>query len=287
MKRILLTGGTGFIGKNFLKLMSDKYEISAPCRAELNIIDQNSVDKYLKDKKFDIVLHCAILTPGRNPNDKEEDILDYTMRGLLNLKNHENEFEKIIYIGSGAEFDKSRDIIKAKEEVLGEVIPKDAYGYAKYILTQIARNSKNIYNLRIFGCYGEEEQERRFIRSAITDCLNNKPITIRQDCLFSYVLVDDLIKAINFIVNNTPVFHDYNICNTNCYKLSELAKIICDKMNNEHGIIVLNEGLNNEYTGDSSRFSSEFNTFKFTNINNGIESEIIWLRGIYNEEKSC
>ena len=286
MKKLLLTGGTGFIGKNVLRLLPEKYEISAPRRAELNIIDQISVDNYLKDKRFDVVLHCAILTPGRNPNDKEEDILDYTMRGLLNLKNHENEFEKIIYIGSGAEFDKSRDIIKAKEEILGEVIPKDAYGYAKYILTQIARHSGNIYNLRIFGCYGEGEQERRFIRSAITDCLNNRPITIRQDCLFSYVLVDDLIKAIDLIINVNCNYHDYNICNTNCYKLSKLANIVSDKMDNRNGIVIQNSGFNREYTGDNSRFLNEFKEFKFTNIKDGIEKEIKWLRDISNEETS-
>ena len=285
--KLLLTGGTGFIGKNVLRLLSDKYEITAPRRAELNVVDQLSVDNYLKDKKFDIVLHCAILTPGRNPNDKEEDILDYTMRGLLNLKNHENEFEKIIYIGSGAEFDKSRDIIKAKEEDLGKIIPKDAYGYAKYILTQIARNSKNIYNLRIFGCYGQDEQERRFIRSAITDCLNNRPVSIRQDCVFSYVLVDDLIKITDLIINNTPKFKDYNICNENCYKLSGLAQIVSDKMNNKNGIVIQNSGFNKEYTGDNSRFLNEFRDFKFKNIEDGIEKEIKWLRGISNEETGC
>lgn len=286
-KKLLLTGGTGFIGKNILRLLSGKYEISTPRRAELNIIDQNFVDNYLKDKKFDIVLHCAILTPGRNPDDKEEDILDYTMRGLLNLKKHEDEFEKIIYIGSGAEFDKSRDIMNAKETDLGNIIPKDAYGYAKYILTQIARNSKNIYNLRIFGCYGENEQERRFIRSAITDCLNNKPVTIKQDCAFSYILVDDLIKVIDLVINSNPEYKDYNVCDGNCYKLSELAKIVSDKMNNKNGIVIQNEGLNKEYTGDNSRLVSEFKELKFTGIENGIEKEINWLKDLKYEKTSC
>lgn len=287
MKKVLLTGGTGFIGKNILKLLSDKYEITAPRRAELNIIDQISVDNYLQNKKFDIVLHCAILTPGRNNDDKEEDILDYTMRGLLNLKNHEDKFEKIIFIGSGAEFNKSQDIVKAREDDIGKIIPKDAYGYAKYILTQIARNSKNIYNLRIFGCYGEGEQERRFIRCAINDCINNKPITIRQDCVFSYVLVNDLIKAISTIIDANCKYHDYNICNTNCYKLSELANIVSDKMSNRNGIVIQNSGLNKEYTGDNSRFLKEFNNFEFTDIKEGIEKEINWLRGINNEKTSC
>lgn len=286
-KSILLTGGTGFIGKNILRLLSDKYEIYAPKRTELNVVEQSSVDKYLENKHYDIVIHCAILTPGRNSNDKEKDILDYTMRGLLNIKRHENEFEKIIYIGSGAEFNKAQDIINANENSLGESIPTDAYGYGKYILTQIARNSKNIYNLRIFGCYGEGEQERRFIRSAITDCLHNKPITIRQDCVFSYVLVDDLVEIINKIINIKCKYHDYNICNTKPYKLSELAQIIREKMDNSMEFIIQNSGLNNEYTGDNSRLKKELEDFEFTDISTGIEKEIKWLKGLQYEKKSC
>ena len=225
-KKILLTGGSGFIGKNFLRLMGVKYKILAPSRSELNICEQESVNNYLYDKNFDVVIHCAIPTPWRNDIDKDDDILDYTMRGLLNLKVHENEFDKIIYIGSGAEFDKSDDIIEAKETDIGKRIPKDSYGYAKYILNQIANNSKNIYNLRIFGCYGIEEHEFRLIRSLVEEYFKKGSMTIRQDCIFSYVFVEDLIKVIDWVINNNTNYHEYNVCNPRKYKLSELAKII-------------------------------------------------------------
>ena len=186
-KKVLLTGGSGFIGKNILKILGAKYKIFAPARSELNVSDQNSVNNFLSDKNFDVVIHCAIPTPWRNDIDNDGDILDYTMRGLLNLKVHEHRFDKIIYIGSGAEFDKSDDIINAKEIDIGKRIPKDAYGYAKYILNQIANNSKNIYNLRIFGCYGIEEHEFRLIRSLVEEYFNKGSMTIRRDCVFSYV----------------------------------------------------------------------------------------------------
>lgn len=286
-KKILLTGGTGFIGRNIIRCLFSKYDITAPKRSELNVTDKESVDNYLKDRTFDILLHCAILTPGRNANDREDDILDYTMRGLLNFKEHENEFEKIIYIGSGAEFDKSYDIVNVKETDLGRRIPKDPYGYGKYILTQIARNSKNIYNLRIFGCYGPQEQERRFIRSAVTDCINNRPVTIRQNCIFSYIFVEDLIKAVDWLINNEAQYHDYNICDTNSYSLEDLARIISAQMNNQNGIQILKEGLNNEYTGDNSRFITEVKDFKFTPIEQGIKQEIEWVRSITNEKTCC
>ena len=36
-KKILLTGGNGFIGKNILEILSTKYEIIAPKREELEL----------------------------------------------------------------------------------------------------------------------------------------------------------------------------------------------------------------------------------------------------------
>ena len=278
MKKILLTGGTGFIGKNIIEQLSSKYEIYAPRRTELNIVNEESVRNYLRDKTFEIVIHCAILTPNRNAEDKEEDILDYTMRGLLNLKLFENNFEKIIYIGSGAEFDKSKNIINAKENDVMNSIPKDAYGYGKYILNQITYNSKNIYNLRIFGCFGKYEQERRLIRSVIYDCLNNKEIQLKQNCYFSYVLVDDLIKVIDWVIENTPKYHSYNVCNKEKYSLLKIAVLIKKLLNSDKKINLYKEGLNKEYTGNSSRLFDEIN-FEFKSIEEGIKKEIDWMRG--------
>lgn len=278
--KILLTGGTGFIGKNILRLLGNKYEFFAPNRIELNVIDKYSVDKYLSNNEFDVLIHCAILTPNRNENDKVEDILDYTMRGLFNLNTHEKEFKKMIYIGSGAEYDKSNDIIEVKESDIGKVIPKDSYGYAKYILNQIAINSKNLYNLRIFGCYGQEEQERRLIRSVVTDIMQGKEIEMHQDCYFSYVLVDDLVKVIDWIINNKPKYHEYNICNSQKYKLTELVKIIKQQLNSNIKVNIAKKGLNKEYSGCNKRLLKEMSSFKFTSIEEGIKQEINWIRSI-------
>lgn len=278
--KILLTGGSGFIGKNIIRILGQKYNIVAPNRSELNIVDQNSVDEYLKNNKFDVVIHCAILNPSKNANDKAEDILDYTMRGLFNLKKHERELKKIIYIGSGAEFDKSSDIVDVTESDIGTIIPKDSYGYAKYILNQIANTSENIYNLRIFGCYGQGEQERRLIRSVITNILENKNIQINQDCYFSYILVDDLVKLIDWFLINTPKYHDYNICNPQKYKLLEIVKIVRAELNSNADIVIAKSGLNKEYSGCCSRLLKEIPNFEFTPIEKGIKQEIDWIKEI-------
>ncbi len=278
MKKILLTGGTGFIGRNIIEQLTTKYKIYAPDRRELNIIDQNSVDNYLKNKIFDIVIHCAILNPSRNNEDLKENILDYTMRGLLNLKKHEKDFEKIIYIGSGAEYDKSQNIINVKENDIGRFIPKDSYGYAKYILNQIAKNSYNIYNLRIFGCYGKYEQERRLIRSVINQSLNCDIINLVQDCYFSYVSVNDLIRVIDWVINNKPKYHDYNVCNKSKYLLSDIAKLVKKKISTKNSIIIEHDGLNKEYSGNSDRLFQELPIKFDETLEIGIDKEIEWLK---------
>jgi nucleoside-diphosphate-sugar epimerase len=43
MKKIFLTGGSGFIGRSILEKLSKKYEIYAPTRQELNLVEFNKI----------------------------------------------------------------------------------------------------------------------------------------------------------------------------------------------------------------------------------------------------
>ena len=48
-KKILLTGGSGFIGRNILEsFLVEKYDICHPSRKELNLTDSDSVKNYFK-----------------------------------------------------------------------------------------------------------------------------------------------------------------------------------------------------------------------------------------------
>lgn len=277
-KKILLTGGTGFIGGNILPILQKKYEVKFPRRNELNINDESSVDEYLSNNKFDILIHSANITPGKNSVDKMENMLEYTIKAFLNFQKHSDKFEKIFYFGSGAEYDKRKDIVLIKETDIGNSIPVDPYGLAKYVINQIARGSKNIYNLRIFGCYGPTDAKTKFIRDCIDCCLEHKPITIRQNCYFDYMYVEDLARIIDKMINSELKYHDYNICTGKRIDLLTIAKIIDKKMQNNQGIKIGQEGLNKEYTANNARLLSDIGTFDYTCIEDGIQKQIDWQK---------
>ena len=274
---LLLTGGSGFIGRNIRPLLAARYDVLAPGRGELDLSDERSTCDYLRRNRPDLLVHCAVLNPAK-PADAAKSIYTDTIDIFRRLARH--PFHRIVYIGSGAEFDKSHDITMAREDDLESAHPADEYGRAKRELTLKARASEGICNARIFGCYGPHEPERRFIRHAIACCFREEPITIRQDCRFSYVHVQDLGRAILRLLEGDPAHRDYNLCGGSPYLLSELAKIVKREMGATVPIRLLADGLAKDYTGDDSRFTAEFPNFKYTTIEDGIASEIAWLKGM-------
>lgn len=271
---MLLTGATGFIGRNILPILRREYQVEAPRRAELDLSSEDSVRAYLAGTKTEVLVHCAITNPAKE-TDVGKSVFNDTVDAFRRLVRH--PFDRVVYIGSGAEYDKARDISAAREDEIGKVVPADEYGLAKFKLNSFARESANVFNVRIFGCYGPEEPERRFIRHAIECCLRGEPITIRRDCRFSYVHVADLGRAIVRLIEGAPRRHDYNIIGGS-YLLSELAAEVKRQMGADVPIQILAEGFANEYTGDGSAFAGEFPDFTFMSIRDGIADEIAWMK---------
>lgn len=68
----------------------------------------------------------------------------------------------MIHFGSGAEYDKSKPIVKVKETDFGKVIPKDEYGFFKYICSKYIEKTDKIICLRILA-YSENMKITIFV----------------------------------------------------------------------------------------------------------------------------
>jgi UDP-glucose 4-epimerase len=275
--KILLTGGSGFIGKNIKEsFLSEKHQITAPSSAELDCIDDRSVESYFKNKSFDVVIHSACKPGHRNAPDNQR-ILYTNSRMSMNLLKHHDAWGKLINMGSGAIYGMDHYIPKMTEEYFGIHIPTDEHGYNKYLLGLLYPQYKNVIDFRIFGIFGKyEDYAIRFISNAICKSLFDLPISIRQNRKFDYLFIDDLMPILDFFIMNNPKHVAYNITPDHSEELLYIAQLIKIFTGNKNEIIIKNDGLGLEYSGDNSRLRSEFQNLKFTSIQKSIEALIIW-----------
>src|SRR5688572_17834659 len=70
--RVLLTGGSGMVGRNLQEHPAAKeFEILAPRRAELDLREREAVRRYLEARRPDIVIHAAGKVGGIQANIRE------------------------------------------------------------------------------------------------------------------------------------------------------------------------------------------------------------------------
>lgn len=274
MKRVLLTGGSGFIGRNIKGYLETVCKLYAPRRQELNLLDENEVKKYLIENKIDIVIHSANPNPVKNSLDKAETMFEDSMRVFMNLYNAKDCYEYMYTLGSGAEYDKSKEIASIKEEEEGRSVPYDSYGLAKFVMNELVKKSDKHCNLIIFACYGPTDHPSKFITHVIHCCMKNEPITIRQDCYFDYMHVSDLGKILEYFIYHKPKYNSYNISTGTKNTLREIAEMVRTQMQMENEITILNPGWNKEYTASNERLLSEIGDFKFMSLEEGIRIQI-------------
>ena len=272
MKKILLTGGNGFIGKNIREsYLAQKYEITAPSSSELDLTDTPRSDNYFKNKNFDIVLHAATKPGHRNAKDPTN-LFFSNMRMFENLERHKDKYGKLINFGSGAIYDVSPNISDAQETDIFKIMGKDDHGFCKYAVYKRIEKLNNFIDLNIFGIFGKyEDWQIRFISNAICKTLYGLPITLRQNRRFSYLWIDDLMPVLEYFIENPAEHKSYNVVPDEQTDLSGIALTVKQISGKAIAINTANEGYGLDYTGNNKRLKSEIKNINFTAAEKAIE----------------
>ncbi len=262
-KNILITGGSGYIGRNLQEHLKNKYIVYAPSRKQLDLLDAKATNKYFRAHQIDVVIHTAVVG-GTRKSKHIQDSIYQNLRMFINTINNKDYFKKMINLGSGAEYDKVKPIINVKESDFDKKIPIDDYGFYKYVCSKYIENSDKVINLRIFGLFGKYENYGiRFISNAICRSLLKLPITINKNVFFDYVSIEDFSKLIEYFIENPSKEKFYNIGRGQKIDLITIAKKINKIAPNKVKIIVKKRGLDNEYTCNNSRLIKELKNFQF------------------------
>lgn len=279
-KAILITGTSGFVGYNVKQFLQQKEEftIAAPSSKELDCLDETAVKTYLQNNHFDLVLHFAVYGDGIDKAKNGTKVLEYNLRMFLNFAKCSGLYGKMIYTGSGAEFDKRYPIVDVKEETFGARIPVDQYGLMKYTVNQMIEKSDNIYNLRLFGIFGPQEYwPTKFISNICCKTIKDLPLSIYRNVYFDYLWIDDFCEMLyQFMKIEKPQYHSYNAVHGEKIDLLSICHILNGISGKELPIYVCNEGLANEYTASNERILHELGGFQYTSKKEAIGKLYHW-----------
>ncbi|MDL2272449.1 NAD-dependent epimerase/dehydratase family protein [Desulfovibrio sp. OttesenSCG-928-I05] len=268
---ILLTGATGFIGKNLLPLLRERYAVTAPRRDELNLLDVDAVQCFLRKGRFDAVIHAANPT-GHNSLDRPENLLENSMRVFLALERCAGDYGKMIYFGSGAEFGKHRPLAMISEDRFDEELPRDPYGISRYLMQRLTCCHNNVINFRLFGCYGPGDAAHKLIPDIMRSIREHRPIKLRQNVVFDFLYVTDIFPVIEHCLTHGMQHSDYNVCSGKPVPILEIAEEVRRQMQSDLPIEVERDAMGFSYTASNDRLLAEMPHWCPVSLQTGIQN---------------
>lgn len=273
---VLITGGSGFIGRNLAEALNENYKILSPSRQELDLLDEQAIRRYFGQHHVDVVVHSAT-TPGHRNAKLVPDLAVRNQRMFFGLARNRGQYGKLIFLSSGAVYDMRHCLPKMKEEYFDTQVPHDEHGFSKYVCAKYIEEADKILELRLFGVFGKyEDYEIRFVSNAICKSIMGLPITIKQNRRFDYLYVDDLVAVVDHFITHDAKHKVYNVTPDQAIELRSLAEMVADVSGKPAEIVIKDEGYGIEYSGDNSRLRESVPHLTLTPFSRSIPCLYSW-----------
>lgn len=301
-KRILITGGQGFLGRHLVKLLENKgCQIFAPTRSQYDLTKEASVQKLYLDLKPNLVIHLAAAVGGikANKENPAKFYYDNLMMGTLLMEYaYQNKVEKFVAIGTICAYPKFTPI-PFKEEDLWIGYPEEtnaAYGLTKKMLLVQAQAYRQQYGFNAIyllptNLYGPQDNfdlnSGHVVSSLIRKCLtavnnNDEEIFCWGDgsATRDFLYVEDCAQA---IFQATLVYNGdlpINLSTGIEVSIKQLVELIGELTGFRGRIIWEHSELNGQPRRcvDASRAKELLDFSPKTPLKKGLQDTIAWLR---------
>jgi dTDP-glucose 4,6-dehydratase len=270
---LLITGGCGFIGSNFVnyyfKKNPDAFVVNLDamyyCASELNVLEEIRNDKryvfikgnlqskdlinfILKEYNITHIIHFAAQSHVQNSFD---DSMQYTLDNVVGThtllescrlyQKKTNNLQKIIHVSTDEVYGESGDTMKSEENIL---VPTNPYAATKAAAEMIAVSYIKSYNLPIIisrgnNVYGPNQYPEKLIPRFIQQLKMGLPVTIQGDgsAQRSFLHVEDTCTAFETILLKGEIGEIYNI-GTNPheseYSVTQIAHMLIKLVHGEN-----------------------------------------------------
>lgn len=282
IKRVLITGGTGFVGSNLIKFIKNNYGCINVGRSKSNLCENiywnlQTPLNYNVNKEIDVIIHIASVV-GNN-NTSKSDYLDVNLKSTLHLLNYciDNNIKKFIYISTGGVYGYNGE----KFNESNDCNPLDIYSMSKFFsekLCDLYKDKVSIIILRLFFPYGNG-QEGRLFSNLVHDVINEKEIILNQKGLpnINPIHVSDIVKIIKKVMEK-DCSGIFNLCGDECISIEELCNKIALHAHVKNPKFIYRDNHVSNLIGNNEKICRLLNYKLNVNLDNGIDMYLKSLR---------
>ncbi len=197
MKKILITGGNGQLGRSLNKLL--KYtdaEIISTNSTTLNICDEKQVDAFVKEHVPDIIINCAAHTAVDKCETDYDNAVRINAEGPANLARAAESIGAVmVHVSTDYVFDGDTDKAYVEED---KVNPQSVYGRTKLMGEEnVIKYCSRYFIVRTAWLYGEGNN---FVKTMLRLAESNDKITVVSDQFGTPTSSDELAEMILHII---------------------------------------------------------------------------------------
>ena len=300
---ILVTGGAGFIGSNFLqhlKIVTDEEIVcvdkltyagkrnNVPSKAKLYVADiagEDAIETIFERHDIKTVFHFAAESHVDNSIKDCSEFIRTNIVGTVNLLNAslKHNVEKFMHISTDEVYGSIENGSFTEET---NYDPRNPYSASKASSDHFVRAFYNTYGLPtvITNCsnnYGPRQHKEKLIPQTILNLLNDKKIPVYGDGkqIRDWLYVQDHCEALIEVWKHGVVGEKYNIggeCET---QNIDLIKKIISLMGKDESMIEYvkdRPGHDRRYSTDISKITKDLNWKPRFDINDGLTKTIEW-----------
>ncbi len=272
MKKVLITGGAGFIGFHLSKKLlendyliisidnlNDYYDINLK-KARINILKQYSNFSFIKmdisnkDKlidlfkqyEFDLVINLAAQAGVRHSIDHPDSYITSNIIGFYNILECCRNYpvQHLIFASSSSVYGKNKKVPYSTADKVDK--PASLYAATKKSDELMAYAYSNLYGIkttgiRFFTAYGPYGRPDMAYFSFTKNIFDNKEIKIfnNGDMYRDFTYIDDIVDGIVSLLDKEPSSDDgvpykiYNIGNNKPVRISDFVKILENEIGKE------------------------------------------------------
>lgn len=243
-KKILVVGGSGFIGYHLLKkclklgwkctsISSKKPKQIRKLKQVKYIICDISKHKRLK-KKLKEHFNYVINLGGHVDHSNKTAVYQSHYIGCKNLANIfiKKNIDTFVQISSCMEYGNLKSPQIEKKTIKLKKL-KSNYGQSKLLASIHLKKMYRLYKfpvviLRLYQVYGPKQDLNRFLPIVISSCLKNKKFPCTEGSqLRDFIYIEDVVEAIIKSLDNSNIYgDDFNIGSGKPFKIKEITKII-------------------------------------------------------------